>query len=197
MVVVEASGPSDTQLVRQAILGNTGAFDVLVDRYHRSLFSLAYRMLGNTDDAADAVQEAFVKAFRALREFQPDRPLRPWLYKICANVAIDLGRARSKAPDPLEEHDYAISDGQPAPEEIAIAKDRDRQVHAAVARLPEKYRQIVVLRHFQHMEVNEIADVMDAPEGTVKSWLFRARAMLRRELACLQNNPIPTEELAK
>jgi RNA polymerase sigma-70 factor (ECF subfamily) len=196
-MVAEQGGPSDTVLIRQAAQGDTGAFDVLVERHYRSLYSLAYRMLGNSDDASDAVQEAFVKAYRALKEFHPEKPLRPWLYKICANVSIDLGRARSKAPDPLDDHEYSLGDTGPQPEEQAIMNDESRQIHRAVAKLPDKYREIVVLRHFHHMDINEIAQIMNAPEGTVKSWLFRARSILRRELACLSNNPFPAEELAK
>jgi RNA polymerase sigma-70 factor (ECF subfamily) len=196
-MAVETSGPPDAVLVKQAVAGDAEAFDQLVDRHYRALFGLAYRMLGNSDDASDAVQETFVKAYRALKDFQPDKPLRPWLYKICSNVVIDLGRARTKAPDPLENHAHSLGDAGPAPEEQLLTNERHRQVHTAVARLPEKYRQIVVLRHFQHMDVEEIASFMNAPEGTVKSWLFRARAMLRRELDCLINNPIPTEELAQ
>lgn len=195
-MVAEMCVPTDAQLVRQAAAGDAGAFDELVDRHYRSLYALAYRMLGNADDASDAVQEAFIKAFRALHEFQCDKPLRPWLYKICANVSIDLGRARSKTPENLDDHEYSLSDDRPAPEELAIAAERDRQVHQAVAALPEKYRQIVVLRHFHHMDVEEIAQMMNAPEGTVKSWLFRARAMLRKQLECMQG-PMPHEELAK
>lgn len=192
-MAVETVGLSDAQFVRQAAAGDTAAFDILVERHYRSLYSLAYRMLGNSDDASDAVQEAFVKAFRALREFHCDKPLRPWLYKICANVAIDIGRARNKTPENIDDHEYSLRDTSPQPEEMAITGERDQAVHRAVSTLPEKYRQIVILRHFHHMDVEEIAELMDAPEGTVKSWLFRARAMLRRELEHLQG-PARIEE---
>ncbi|GMV36010.1 MAG: putative alternative RNA polymerase sigma factor SigM [Fimbriimonadales bacterium] len=194
---LEVTCPPEAELIRRAARGDTGAFDELVDMHYRALFGLAYRMLGNSEDASDAVQETFVKAYRALPEFNTERALRPWLSKICANVAIDIGRARSRAPDPLEEHQHTLRDPAPPAEEQVLEQDRERAVHRAVANLPEKYRQIIVLRHFQHMDVEEIADLLNVPEGTVKSWLFRARAMLRRELAVLSPTPLPTEELAR
>jgi RNA polymerase sigma-70 factor (ECF subfamily) len=145
------------------------------------LTQIAMRMVRNADDANDAVQETMVKAFRAIGDFDSERPLKPWLCRICANVCIDMVRSRKFETDSLDQHEYMLCgpDSLSNQAEDAIAKE---QVMEAIDRLPAKYRKIVFLRHFRHMDVNEIADVLKAPEGTIKSWLFRARGLLKRDL---------------
>ncbi len=150
---------------------------------HRpALSSLALRMLRHPDDANDAVQDTLVKAFRALRDFDPERPLRPWLCRICANCCVDAVRGRKRDNEGLDGHENLL--------QVAIGVDdraegsiQQGQILDAIGRLPEKYQRIIFMRHFRHMDVNEIALALDKPEGTIKSWLFRARVMLKKDLA--------------
>lgn len=172
----------ESHLVQRAQLGEQVAFDLLIDLHRPTLLNLALRMLRNLEDAKDAVQETFIKAFRALREFDPSRPIKPWLCRICANCCIDLVRDRNRDSDPLDKHEYMLEDRAASPHEQAGESIEQEQVRGAIARLPEKYRKIVLMRHFRHMDVNEIAAELNKPEGTVKSWLFRARAMLKKDL---------------
>src|SRR5581483_12171731 len=101
--------------------------------------------------------------------------------RICTNACTDILRTRTRAADPIEALEYKLqSDDKPA--EDAERSEVSDQVRRAVRRLPEKYRKIILLRHYEHMEVEEIAERLGAPEGTVKSWLFRARAILKKDL---------------
>jgi RNA polymerase sigma-70 factor (ECF subfamily) len=169
-------------LIQQAALGDPIAFELLSDRYRETLRNIAMRILRNVDDANDAVQETFLRAFRAIQDVDPDRPIKPWLSRICTNCCVDSVRSRRHATEPLEAHEHRLFadelDGEDRVEESFLRE----QIAVAVSRLPENYRKIVLMRHFQDKEVNEIAEELNTPEGTIKSWLFRARAMLRKDL---------------
>jgi RNA polymerase sigma-70 factor, ECF subfamily len=172
----------ESHLVRRAAQGERVAFELLADLYRPTLFSLALRMLRNQDDAKDAVQEALVKAFRAIGDFDTARPIRPWLCRICTNCCVDAVRNRRHTGDSLDQHEYMLQDGAESLEDQAGGAMRHTAVVEAIQRLPEKYRRIIFMRHFKHMDVNEIAAELDKPEGTIKSWLFRARALLKKDL---------------
>jgi RNA polymerase sigma-70 factor, ECF subfamily len=172
----------ESHLIRRASLGEVVAFELVADIYRPILMSLAMRMLRNSDDASDAVQETLVKAFKAIGDFDPDRPLKPWLCRICSNYCVDLVRHRRRDGDSLEQHEYMLQEGD-CPAARATGNLENTLVLEAVGRLPEKYRRIILLRHFNHMDVNEIALHLNTPEGTIKSWLFRARALLKKDLS--------------
>ncbi|MCW5936086.1 MAG: sigma-70 family RNA polymerase sigma factor [Fimbriimonadaceae bacterium] len=177
----------EEHLVRRAQAGESVALEMLLDQYRPAVRAQAMRMLRDADDASDAVQETFVKAVRALGTFDPERPLLPWLMRICSNCCVDLMRDRRKVGESLEPHEHSLTDDGV---DIQRGAERDHEraiVEGAVTRLPERYRDIIVMRHYRHMDVNEIATALDKPEGTIKSWLFRARALLRKDLdvACL------------
>jgi RNA polymerase sigma-70 factor (ECF subfamily) len=175
---------SERDLVAKASAGNREAFDSLVDLHYQAVYAHAYRILRNSDDASDATQTAFVKALRSIAEFDVERPMRPWLYRICGNVCIDLARARHRTNEPIDKHAYML-ESEDDLEGSAEQNDLREKILKAIMNLPEKYRRILILRHYEQMAVEEIAEALDAPEGTIKSWLFRARAMLKKELAPL------------
>jgi RNA polymerase sigma-70 factor (ECF subfamily) len=179
---------NDAELVRQTLCGNTAAYNGLVTRYQRQVYNLAYRMLGNAEDAGDLVQETFLRAYGALASFRQDASFLTWLYKIASNLCIDQLRSR-KAKGALsldveleEGREPAAESRDCAPEEVAIRDAVQTVVHRAILNLPEKYRLVVVMRHLQDMSVDEIARALDLPTGTVKTHLFRAREMLRGRL---------------
>jgi RNA polymerase sigma-70 factor, ECF subfamily len=157
----------ESHLVRRAAQGERVAFELLADLYRPTLFSLA---------------EALVKAFRAIGDFDTARPIRPWLCRICTNCCVDAVRNRRHTGDSLDQHEYMLQDGAESLEDQAGGAMRHTAVVEAIQRLPEKYRRIIFMRHFKHMDVNEIAAELDKPEGTIKSWLFRARALLKKDL---------------
>lgn len=172
----------ETHLVLRAQAGEAIAFELLADSHRDSLRNLAMRMLRDSEDANDAVQDALVKAFRAIDSFQPGRPVLPWLMRICSNCCVDALRHRRQAPESLDKHEYSLCDPTQSVEDGAANGIDGEIVRAAVERLPIRYRTIIFMRHFRQMEVGEIASALNKPEGTIKSWLFRARALLRKDL---------------
>lgn len=171
----------EAHLVQRASAGDFVAFDLLCEQVRPTLYGIAYRMLRNADDANDAVQDTLIRALKALRDFDPERPIRPWLSRICANCCVDIIRSR-RGSESLDVHEHALATDDASLDEQTDLAFQQRALVAAVDRLPATYRKIIFMRHFRHMEVNEIADELKKPEGTVKSWLFRARAMLRQDL---------------
>lgn len=179
---------SDAELVRQTLRGETSAYNGLVLRYQRQVYNLAYRMLGNAEDAGDLVQDTFIRAYGALASFRQDASFLTWLYKIASNLCIDQLRSRKakgalSLQVELEEGREPADDSRDiAPEDTAMRGATQEMVQRAITNLPEKYRLVVVMRHLQDMSVDEIARVLDMPTGTVKTHLFRAREMLRERL---------------
>jgi RNA polymerase sigma-70 factor, ECF subfamily len=169
-------------LVTRAQRGDALAFEHLMDLHGQSVRNHAYRLLRNGDDVEDAVQETFVKAFRAIKGFDARRPLLPWLMRICGNCCIDIVRDRKRQAESLDLHEHAIADTGESVDESVEARASARRIDEAIRRLPERYRKVLDMRHSQQKSVSEIAAMTGAPEGTVKSWLFRARALLARDL---------------
>lgn len=172
----------EEHLVAQAKQGEAVAFELLMDMHRPAVLSHAMRMLRDAEDANDAVQETFVKACRGLKGFESGRPMLPWLLRICSNCCVDIIRSRRANVESLDAHEYAVCDKSVDIEnDVASQLDLDR-VGAAIERLPARYREIVLMRHLEHMDVLDIAERLKKPEGTIKSWLFRAREMLRKDL---------------
>jgi len=174
---------SDSILVAKAVAGDEVACEELVNAYRETLTALALRLLRNREDAADAVQETLLKALRALPEFDLDRPLGPWLCRICTNCCVDVARNRRRKPAALDGSEPYVAVRGVSVEETVDEAVLHGEIIAALERMPLRYRRILFMRHFQHMGVNQIAAELHKPEGTVKSWLFRARALLRKEMA--------------
>jgi len=177
--------PSDADLVRQCLQGDNVGFDLLVKRYQKQVYGLCYRMLGDADEAADAAQESFVKAYNALAGFRLDAKFLTWMFRIANNTCIDMSRQR-KSRQTVSLDDMAgepsVPDSPDGPEETVLRGESDRLVQEAVSRLPEKYRTALVMFHFSGMSIRDISKAIGRPEGTVKSDLHIAREMLRQKL---------------
>jgi RNA polymerase sigma-70 factor (ECF subfamily) len=172
---------NDRSLIKLAAQGDQDAFGELVQLHQSAVFNVAYRMLGNRQDAEDAAQEAFVRAYNAFDRFDVKRPLRPWLKRIVTNLCIN----RIKATRP----ELSLENGLPPPKEPKLGpeaqaanRERDAQIRAAILSLPPRYRATIELRHFQDLSYDEIAETLSKPLNTVKSDLFRARKMLAEKL---------------
>ena len=166
----------DAAIVRRCLAGETEAFETLVEEYQRLAFTVALRMLGDYEDARDATQSTFVKAFEKLHSYDPSRRFFSWIYRILMNECLNVRRARR----PVEE----ISAEQPtaATGDAAEAAERRRDVRAALLALPAHYREVIVLRHFAQMSYEEISSSLGVPVKTVKSRLHTARTQLVRQL---------------
>jgi RNA polymerase sigma-70 factor, ECF subfamily len=161
----------DGPLVKRAQKGDRWAFEQLVERHQHKLYTLAARVLGSQDDAADAVQDAFIRAWLALPSFRHGARFSTWLYRICLNAAHDQ---RSKRPHtPLEDA------AEPAdPRDEFVAHELSGALQQALGELDEEYRVAVVLYDVLGCSYAEIAELTDVAQGTVKSRIFRGRRRL-------------------
>jgi RNA polymerase sigma factor (sigma-70 family) len=171
---------SDAELVITAREGDVDAFTVLIGRHRQAALRFAYGIAG--DEAEDAVQEAFVKAFRNLAGFRSEAAFKPWLFTIIANEARNRRRSMSRRTKlELRVRELARPSGVGA-DEAAVAHDRRRRLVEAVSALPDRYREVVALRYFAALSESETAAVLSCPLGTAKSRLSRALDLLRATL---------------
>lgn len=168
-----SSDTDDRALVRQALDGQTEAFGTLVTRYQRVMFTVAMRMLGNPEDARDATQDAFVKAYQRLATFDTRYRFYSWMYRILVNECLNVTRDR-RPEEPLG-MDLA---GGGDPFDTTLGSERRVQIEAALLRLTPEQRAVTVLRHFAGQSYGEIAEALAVPEKTVKSRLYTARQRL-------------------
>jgi RNA polymerase sigma-70 factor, ECF subfamily len=181
---------TEAELVRQAKRGDMEAFAALVKLHERFVYNLALRSLGNSEDAADAAQDTFVRAWMGLPEFRGDSQFRTWLYRIVINLCINRSPRLRRDLDALT-HDEFLD--LPSPE-TASARAEKRELHALVQReverLPERYRLLISLRYQHDLAYEEIANLLNLPLGTVKTGLFRAKERLREGLAVYEEKPV-------
>jgi RNA polymerase sigma-70 factor, ECF subfamily len=189
----EAAAP-DARLVEAALQGDRDAFGDLVVRYQDRLFNTLLRIAGSREDAADAVQDAFVQAYLKLESFRGDAQFFTWLYRIAMNMALSRRRRRRPAGS-LEAAKSSAGeepmDAAAGPDSRLLATERAEQVQSALADLGEQHRKILVLRELEGCSYEVIADILELPVGTVRSRLFRARLQLREKLRSLWGEEAP------
>lgn len=182
----------DNQVVVAAVGGSADACEELVRRYERPVFGLVARMVRDEAQAEDLTQDTFLKMFRALGRYDTALRFSSWLFRIAHNTAIDFLRQRRllvvspTEDDDGDEHDPLQALPDPAaisPEHSALRSELARAVDRALDRVRPDYRAVLVLRYQEGLEYQEIAEILDAPLGTVKTFLHRARRDLARELA--------------
>jgi RNA polymerase sigma-70 factor (ECF subfamily) len=187
----------DRELATLAARGREAAFREILSRYERPVFSLIYRMVRDRTLAEDLSQEAFVRAFNAIRTYKPSYKFSNWILKIANNHTIDHLRKRkldtvsihgsphASTPDEVSQTQLSLASSDESPHEYLEAKELGDQIEVAIGGLREEYRTVIVLRHIDGHPYEEIAEIMDLPLGTVKTYLHRARAELRESLAHL------------
>ena len=184
----------DLVLIQAALDGSAKAYEALLRSYRKSVYHIALRMLRDSDDADDLTMEAFAKAFEHLSRYRPQFAFSTWLFRIATNGCIDFVRRKKLNTQPLNVA-VRLSDGKsilldvcdhaPNPQEAFIRQQRIEVVQRVVTRLPAKYARLVRLRYFEELSYAEVATELQAPLGTVKARLFRARELL---LQLLQEN---------
>jgi RNA polymerase sigma-70 factor (ECF subfamily) len=189
---VEYAAYSDESLAAAFLSGDTSAFEALVTRYSRPIYNFAYRFVGNADDANDVAQTVFLQVFTHLHNARLDQSLKPWLFQIARNKAIDVLRARRQTVfselvydeddlSPVEQ----IPDREPLPDAITEHADLQRILGEAIQCLPPKYREVVAMRYATDLTFKEMGDALGLPENTVKTLFQRAKSRLREALADL------------
>lgn len=178
----------DFRLIDEAVQeNNEQAFASLMDRYKRPVYHMILKMVRNVDDAEDLTIEAFAKAFKNLHRFKKDYTFSTWLFRIATNNAIDFIRKKrletmsldtSFTDDNGDAVQIDVEDKNLNPQEVAIKSQKIELIQMFVTKLPAKYQRLVKLRYFQELSYEEIAKELDAPLGTVKAQLHRARELM-------------------
>jgi RNA polymerase sigma-70 factor (ECF subfamily) len=187
----QAIATSDALAVERTLAGERDAFRVLVERHSQNVFRLAYRMTGNRQDAEEVVQEAFLRAYQKLGQFEARANFGTWVYRIAANYAIDRMRQRQKEDarrepprtegvedDPMNR----VADDAPTPERLTQSLELRKQMEQALAALSHAERTAFVMRHWEGCGIEEIAVVLKSNSGAAKNTVFRAVQKLRLAL---------------
>lgn len=176
---------SEKKIIEKVLGGDANAFEELVLKYEKTVYNLALRMVGDRDDAFDMTQEAFIKAYGSLSSFRGDSKFSVWIYRIATNVCLDFLRSKSRkqqvsltVSDDDEDAQLDIPDPKADPEQQLIKKISMQSVEEGLKTLPDKQRQILVMRELGGMSYAEIGKALSIEEGTVKSRIFRARKRL-------------------
>jgi RNA polymerase sigma-70 factor (ECF subfamily) len=197
------SGPewarlSDQEVVLHARGGQEAAYRELIRRYERPIFALLFRMVRDRELAEDLSQETFVKALNAIESYRPEFKFSSWIFKIANNAAIDHLRRReldtlsldgsphAETPEAMQATALQIGARQESPLDTVEAKELGGAIEAAIGRLRPEYRSCILLRHVEGRAYEEIAEMLDLPLGTVKTYIHRARNELRQLLAHLK-----------
>jgi RNA polymerase sigma-70 factor (ECF subfamily) len=194
----EYTALSDQEVVVRAREGREPAYRELIRRYERPVFSLIFRMVRDRELAEDLTQETFVKALNAVESYRPEFKFSSWIFKIANNAAIDHLRRRelqtlslegapnAVTPEAIEATALQLRDRLESPLEELEARELGGQIESAIARLRPEYRSCILLRHVEGRAYEEIAEILDLPLGTVKTYIHRARNELRASLAHLR-----------
>ncbi|MGE0042979.1 MAG: RNA polymerase sigma factor [Vicinamibacterales bacterium] len=171
----------DAALVAASVAGRREAFDVIVTRHRRTVYQVCFRFVGNHEDASDLAQDAFVRAWRGLRNFKGQAQLSTWLYRIAVNVCLNRVGTRRLDVEPLESDRF--EDAQAVdPRKELIRGERAVAVRRAIAALPKKQRATLILRTYHEMSHQQIADILGSSVGAVKANFFHALANLKKIL---------------
>lgn len=181
----------NSSLVSRCKKGDRDAFNELVTEYQSKVINIAYGILSDADDAADAAQEVFIRVYRSIGNFKEQSSLSTWIYRITVNVCADLLRKNNKHNNNLSinahmdsdsEQEFDIKDESISPAEQAELNETQREVWNAISALKEEHRVILTLFDIHGFPYDKISDMLDIPIGTVKSRLSRARLALKKEL---------------
>lgn len=189
---------SDQDVIARAREGRETAYRELIDRYQRPVTSLIYRLVRDRELAEDLAQETFIKVLNALDRYDPSHKFSSWIFKIAHNTAIDQLRRKEIATLSLDGSPYArdaesieastlvaVSSDE-TPEEFASSREVGQEIDEAISRLRAEYRTAILLWHVEGRPYDEIAEIMDLPLGTVKTFIHRGRNELRQKLAHLR-----------
>ncbi|MCY4403812.1 MAG: sigma-70 family RNA polymerase sigma factor [Candidatus Poribacteria bacterium] len=177
----------DDVYVHKTVEGDVEAFNELVNRHHTKIYGLAYRMLGNAEDAEDATQETFLEAYKSIKTFRFQSQFGTWLYKVGLNTCnqyIRKAKSRNRMLDAYTDNTAAcgMTEEREVPDRLAIKTEQSQVVQAAIDRLPPKQREVITLFYMQHLKYKEIAEILNCSLGTVASRLNKATQNLKVKL---------------
>ena len=171
----------ESQLIKACMAGRPGAFDVIVERHHRSVYQLCYRFVGNHEDASDLSQDVFLRAFRGLKSFRGGSSLKTWLYRIGVNTCLNRVTVKKPLTEDIDARQH-VDTQRESPADRVLREERGVRVRTAIARLPPKQRATLVLRMYQELSHEDIAGVLGSSVGAVKANFFHALGNLKKIL---------------
>ena len=181
-------------MIKQALNGDQKAYQALFEAYKQTIFHIIVKIVHNSEEAQDLVQETFIKAFGSLKSYNPNYRFTTWLYKIAANSSIDHIRKKKIQTFSLDQP-VSTKDGQVTMEVADMSyhpgkdysnKQKRLSITEAINSLPEKYKQVITMRHQEDKSYEQIAQILKVPVGTVKARIFRARELLKKKLKALR-----------
>ena len=184
------SKAEDIILIDDAIAGKQEAYKRLMDKYRQLIYNLIFRMIRNKEDVQDLTQEAFIKAFNSLDKFDKQFSFSTWLFKIATNNCIDYLRKKKLSTFSIDkdisndddDYQFEIPDNERIPDKNLLDKERKKILEEAIESLPNKYKSVILLRHREEKDYEEIAKKLKLPLGTVKAHIFRGRELLNKYL---------------
>jgi len=180
--------PGDDRIVRLCQKNSREGFELLFGQYRRYIYTICRRSTRNEQDALDLTQDVLWKIVRNIGRFDPKKPLTPWIRRIAVNVCINHARApdREQATDFLDPDsgvpEAVDADPERSPEQHHLMSEEKGKIGEALSSLPGPERTALILRHMEDRSYSEIAKLMEAPEGSVKTWIFRGRRMFKKKL---------------
>jgi RNA polymerase sigma-70 factor (ECF subfamily) len=184
----------DTDLIGRFKKGDLSAFEAVVRKYQDRVYNLCRYMLKNPEDAQDAAQDVFLKAYRALKELRSDSTLYTWIYRIAVTTCLDYRRKSRRETFRSEPLTEDLPSDEPLPDQLYESAEMPRSIQLALQKLPEKLRAAIVLREIEELSYEEIAEVLHTSPGTVKSRISRAREQLR---SLLKKNLMTSQKVGK
>ncbi|HYG65271.1 MAG TPA: sigma-70 family RNA polymerase sigma factor [Thermoanaerobaculia bacterium] len=174
----------DREVIERHRCGDAQAFDEIYQRFAEMVYNLAYRLAGSSEEAADLTQEVFLRVFRHLGSFRGGSTLKTWIFRITINHCRDRLSRWRPLTQPIEDEmvgevGWSLADPGRGPEELAVAADEGRRVADGLTRLPQPFREAVVLRDIEGLAYDEIAEILQVRVGTVRSRIARGREQLR------------------
>jgi RNA polymerase sigma-70 factor (ECF subfamily) len=185
---MDMSKANNSELILKLQSGSLEALGELYDLHQRLVYRTALVITGDTEAANDLLQDVFLRLFRFAGNIDPARPIEPWLYRMTSNLAYDWVKRRSRWPRPLEDLiDWLAVPGMNLPDAAAEKNDEWERVQNAVSSLPLPQRVVIVMYYLNDLSLQEIADILEVPVGTVKSRLYYGRLALKRKLGLGQD----------
>jgi len=189
-------GLPDEMLVRSCLQGDMGSFGELVRRYQKQVYSLAYRLTNDAEEAMDLSQEVFLKIYQVLERYDETRPFFPWMYKVASNVCHSVLRKKPQESIPLDkiiEFTPLMPKVESQPEDYYESREIQLLVQQAIAELPERYKVPMVLRYLEDLTYQQIAEVMELPVSTIETRLYRGKALLQKRLSIVMERGVRRE----
>ncbi|MBP9191026.1 MAG: sigma-70 family RNA polymerase sigma factor [Ignavibacteria bacterium] len=189
-IIPNKSKIEDMALIDEALSGKQSSYEKLMKKYYQMIYNLVYRMISKKEDVEDLTQEAFIKAFNSLHNFDKQFAFSTWLFKIATNNAIDYLRKKKLYTFSIDkeihaddsDYKFEIPDHENKPDKHILDDQLKQIINEAIETLPPKYKSVIVLRHKEEKEYEEIAKELRIPLGTVKAHIFRGRELLNKYL---------------